>query len=139
MQLARRMMGLVALTMMVGGMVWLGAQERPAPTPKNPPLFKGEKPKKDDGTRLVRGTVRGTDERPVSGAVVKVKDTKTLAIRSFITKEDGAYSFQGLAIGTDYELRAEAGDGAQSAVKILSVYDNRREAVINLKLEAKKN
>jgi hypothetical protein len=139
MQLARRMVGLMAMTMLVGGVVWLGAQERPAPTPKNPPLFKGEKPKKDDGTRLVRGTVRGTDDRPASGAVVKVKDTKTLAIRSFITKDDGAYSFQGLSIGTDYELRAEASDGAQSAVKILSVFDNRREAVINLKLEAKGN
>lgn len=133
-----KLMALTSMTALLGCAVWLSAQERPAPTPKNPPLFKGEKKGKDDGTRVVRGVVRDPAENLLGGAVVKVKDTKTLTIRSFITKDDGAYSFQGLSIGTDYELRAEARDGSASPVKILSVYDNRREAVINLKLEAKK-
>jgi len=128
----------VSTVALLGGLVSAYAQERPAPAPKTPPLFKGDKNKKDDGTRLVRGVVRDPADGFVSGAVVKVKDTKTLTIRSFITKEDGAYSFQGLAVGTDYELQAETREGTASPVKMLSVYDNRREAIINLKLEAKK-
>lgn len=134
----RKTLGLgTGLLLLLGAFV-LTAQETPAPTPKNPPLFKGDKPKKDDGTRSVHGVVRDPGDNLVDGAVVKVKDTKTLAIRSYITKADGAYSFQGLSVGTDYELKAEVRDGASSATKVLTVYDNRREAVINLKLEAKK-
>ncbi len=126
------------LALILVSAVWTAAQERPAPTPKPPPLFKGEKNKKDDGTRMVKGVVRDASDNLFGNAVVKCKDTKTLAIRSFITKNDGAFSFQGLSVGTDYELRAEAKDGQTSPAKVLSVYDNRREAVMNLKLEPKK-
>ncbi|MBZ2185067.1 MAG: carboxypeptidase-like regulatory domain-containing protein [Bryobacter sp.] len=114
------------------------AQQLPAPTPKNPPLFKGDKNKKDDGSRVLRGVVRDPADNLAEGVVVKLKDTKSLTIRSFITKADGAYHFQGLSAGTDYELRAEKSDGAVSSTKTLSVFDTRREPVINLKLEAKK-
>ena len=114
------------------------AQETAPPATKNPPLFKGDKPKKDDGMRMVGGVVRDAEDKLKEGAVVKLKDTKSLAIRSYITKDDGGYSFQGLSVGIDYELRAETREGAASPTKILSVYDNRREAVMNLKLEAKK-
>lgn len=124
--------------LMLAASASLIAQETAPPATKNPPLFKGDKPKKDDGMRAVAGFVRDADDKLHDGAVVKLKDTKTLAIRSFITKQDGSYSFQGLSVGIDYELRAETREGAASQTKILSVYDNRREAVINLKLEAKK-
>lgn len=133
----RRLLTLFSIATLLGGVVWLSAQERPAPTPKPPPLFKGDKPKKDDGTRMVKGVVRDPADNLFENAVVKCKDTKTLSIRSYITKGDGAFSFQGLSVGTDYELRAETKDGLTSPAKILSVYDNRREAVVNLKLEAK--
>ncbi len=126
------------LILTLGCSVWMAAQERPAPAPKPPPLFKGDKNKKDDGTRMVKGVVRDPADNLFENAVVKCKDTKTLAIRSYITKDDGAFSFQGLSVGTDYELRAETKDGLTSPAKVLSVYDNRREAVMNLKLEPKK-
>ena len=134
----RKLSILTALGFLLGCAVWMAAQERPAPTPKTPPLFKGDKNKKDDGTRMVKGVVRDPADNLFENAVVKCKDTKTLAIRSYITKDDGAFSFQGLSVGTDYELRAEAKDGLTSPAKVLSVYDNRREAVMNLKLESKK-
>jgi hypothetical protein len=114
------------------------AQQLPAPQTPNPPLFKGEKPKKEDNTRSVSGVVRDADDNLTNGAIVKIKDTKSLAIRSFITKEDGAYNFQGLSNSVDYELHAETRDGDTSATKTLTVYDNRKAAIINLKLEAKK-
>lgn len=84
-------------------------------------------------TRTVQGTVSDGQDQPVDGAVVQLKNTKTLQIRSFITKERGAYYFHGLSPDVDYELRAEH-QGASSPTRTLSSFDNRRQAVINLKL-----
>ncbi len=118
--------------------IGLVAQQLPAPQTPNPPLFKGEKPKKDDASRAISGVVRDPDDKLLADAIVKLKDTKTLSIRSFITKDDGAYNFQGLSASVDYEIKAETRDGASSATKVLTVYDTRKAAVINLKIEAKK-
>lgn len=130
----------LGLGLMMGSVAYLAAQlpTEPGAPKAPPPLFKGERQKKDDRMRQVAGVVRDAGDKPVGSAVVKVKDMKSLAIRSFITKENGQYSFQGLSVGVDYELRAETSDGSMSSAKILSVYDSRREAVINLKLENKK-
>ncbi len=129
---------MLGVGMLLGSALYLAAQESPLPQKAPPPLFKGDRPKKDDNTRQVAGVVRDPAEKPAESAVVKLKDMKSLAIRSFITKDNGQYSFQGLSTGIDYEIQAETKDGSASPVKVLSVYDNRREAVVNLKLEAKK-
>jgi type 1 fimbria pilin len=88
-------------------------------------------------TRSVQGTVADTTNKPVDGAVVQLKDTKTLQIRSFITKGDGLYHFHGLSSNVDYELRADH-QGSSSSNKTLSSFDDRKQAVVNLKLDAKK-
>jgi hypothetical protein len=126
---------------LIGGMMAaaMWGQQLPAPETKNPPLFRGEKPKKEDNLRSVSGVVRDGEDKLMAGAIVKIKDTKTLTIRSFITKDDGAFNFQGLSQSVDYELKAETREGAASATKILTVYDERKAAIINLKVEAKKN
>jgi hypothetical protein len=95
-----------------------------------------KKSKKDADTtvRSVQGVVDDADGAPVSGGVVHLKNTKTLQIRSFITKEDGSYAFHGLSTNVDYELKAEH-QNASSDVKTLSVFDSRSNAVINLKLK----
>jgi hypothetical protein len=93
--------------------------------------------KQQDATvRSVEGTVSDAAGAPVTGAVVHLKNTKTLQIRSFISKEDGSYAFHGLSTNVDYELKAEH-QGAASDVKTLSVFDSRNKAVINLKLNNK--
>lgn len=109
------------------------------PKQNNPPLFGGDKRKKDDEgkTRSLSGVVRDEQENPADGAVVQLKDTKSLQVRSFITKEDGTFQFHGLSADVDYQVKAER-KGAASGVKTLSVFDSRRAAIINLKLEAKK-
>ncbi len=84
-------------------------------------------------TRSVEGTVTNAAGAPVAGAVVQLKNTKTLQVRSFISKEDGSYAFHGLSTNVDYELKAEYRN-ASSDVKTLSVFDSRNKAVINLKL-----
>jgi hypothetical protein len=105
--------------------------------PSPPPWFKGEKKDKDDGkVRAVEGAVRDANDNPVARAVVKLKNLKTLQIRSYYTKADGRYMFSGLAADNEYELRADF-QGATSNPKILSVFDSREKAVINLKLEPK--
>jgi hypothetical protein len=87
-------------------------------------------------TRSLQGIVSSAEGAPIDQAVVQLKDTKTLAIRSFITRQDGSYHFHGLSTDTDYEVRAE-NKGATSDSKTLSSFDSRKEAVINLKLGKK--
>jgi hypothetical protein len=93
--------------------------------------------KKTEATRSVQGTVTAADDSPVSGAVVQLKNTKTLQVRSFITQEDGMYHFYDLSLDIDYELKADY-QGASSSAKTLSSFDSRTQTVLNLKLNPKK-
>ena len=87
----------------------------------------------DMNTRIVQGVVTDAHNQPVANAVVQLKDTKTLQVRSFITQEDGAYHFAGLSTNVDYELKARTEDAASGA-KTLSVFNSRKTPVVNLKL-----
>jgi len=99
------------------------------------PVF-SQSPKKGEDTRVrsVQGSVTNAAGEAVTGAVVQLKNTKTLQIRSFITKEQGEYFFNGLSPDVDFELRAE-GTGSASGIKTLSSFDGRKQAVLNLKLD----
>ncbi|HEY1238901.1 MAG TPA: carboxypeptidase-like regulatory domain-containing protein [Bryobacteraceae bacterium] len=87
-------------------------------------------------TRSVQGTVTNAEEMPVSGAVVQLKNTKTLQIRSFITQDQGSYYFNGLSTDVDYELKADS-QGLTSGTKTLSSFDSRKQATLNLQLKKK--
>lgn len=87
-------------------------------------------------TRSVQGGVTDASGAPVDQAVVQLKDTKSLSVRSFITRQDGTYHFHGLSTDIDYELRADY-QGASSGTKTLSSFDSRKQAVIDLKLSKK--
>jgi hypothetical protein len=91
---------------------------------------------KDSATRSVQGSVSNPDDSAVAGAVVQIKNMKTLQIRSFITLEDGTYHFFELSPDVDYELKADF-KGSSSGLKTLSSFDSRKKAVINLKLSKK--
>lgn len=97
---------------------------------------KKDKPR-DRSHRDVAGIVMLQDESPVSGAVVKLKNLRSLQVRSFITQADGKYVFQNLSSSVDFELRAEY-KGMASANRSLTIYDTRLDPVINLKLEPAK-
>ena len=98
--------------------------------------FAAAKKGEDQNVRSVQGTVFDANDAGVNGAVVQLKNTKTLQIRSFITKENGAYYFHGLSPDVDYELKAD-NQGTSSPTKTLSSFDSRKEAVINLKFPKK--
>ncbi len=100
--------------------------------------FPPKKKEKDDPTiRIVQGTVRDASDQFAPAAVVQIKNMKTLQIRSFITKEDGKFMFNNLARDVDYEVKAE-GKGFVSAAKTVSTFDDRKVAVVNLKLDTAK-
>jgi hypothetical protein len=95
--------------------------------------------KKDENAniRSVQGVVSSAQGEALNGAVVQLKNTKTLQIRSFITRDNGAYYFHGLNTDVGYEIRADF-DGASSKARTLSSFDTRKQPVVNLKLEQKK-
>src|ERR1700710_3046297 len=95
----------------------------------NPVFAQG---KEDTAPKSVQGTVSDSSDKPVDGSVVQLKDTKTLQVRSFITKGDGVYHFHGLNPNVDYEVKADY-QGASSSSKTISSFDSKKQAVVNLK------
>jgi hypothetical protein len=88
--------------------------------------------------RTVRGVVvEKSSESPVPSAVVFLRNARTNAVRSYIADEEGNYRFSGLDPNVDYEIHAEK-DGAKSPTRTVSSFDNKKEIVINLRLEKKK-
>ena len=97
----------------------------------------GKKDKNEDANaRSVQGVVMDPTDKPVTGAVVQLKDMRTLQIRSFLTLEDGSYHFSGLKTDVDYQVKAEY-SGMSSPTRTVSVFDNRKVSIVNLKLEKK--
>ena len=94
------------------------------------------KDKEDPTVRSLQGQVNDPDDKPVAGAVVQLKDTRTLQVRSFITQDTGEYRFSGLRADTDYEIKADY-NGMSSDTKRLSNFDTRKIALVNLKLNKK--
>lgn len=88
----------------------------------------------ESATRTVEGRVTNAENQPVTDAVVQLKNTKTLEIRSFITQADGKYHFAGLQTDVEYELKADH-DGVSTSWKSLSVFNSKKTPVINLKLK----
>ena len=88
----------------------------------------------DTGTRSAQGVVTDASGKPVAGAVVQLKDTKSLQIRSFRTEADGGYHFAGLSTNVEYELEAKY-DGSTSGKKTLTVFNTDKVATVNLKLK----
>ncbi len=83
--------------------------------------------------RTVDGTVQEKDGAPVKGAVVHLKDTRSLTQKSYITAEDGSFRFAQLSPNTDYEVWAD-NQGKKSAVKSISSFDSKNAFTVVLKM-----
>ena len=86
--------------------------------------------------RTLIGHVLNDREQPLQKAIVYLKNTKTLAIKTYISEADGAFRFSGLAPNIDYEIYAEH-EGGRSDAKTLSGFDSRREVNVTLKIKGK--
>lgn len=85
-------------------------------------------------SRTLIGHVLTKQDDPIQKAVVYLKNTKNLVIKTYITDADGSYRFPGLATNVDYEVYAEH-QGARSDTKTLSGFDSRKQANITLRIK----
>ncbi|MSV35092.1 MAG: carboxypeptidase regulatory-like domain-containing protein [Bryobacterales bacterium] len=95
-----------------------------------------EERRAEANSRAVQGLVTSAGDQPVTGAVVQLKDMRTLQVRSYITQSDGAYHFSGLRMDIEYQVTAKSGD-ATAGPRSLSIFDTRKDAVMHLKLDKK--
>jgi len=87
--------------------------------------------------RVVQGRVTDKADTALKGVIVYLKDTRSLAVKSNITDEAGAYRFGQLDPNTDYEIWAES-NGKKSATKTISSFDSKSQFYINLKIDTGK-
>jgi Carboxypeptidase regulatory-like domain len=94
------------------------------------------KDKNEAQGKNLTGQVLGQGDAPLPDAIVYLKNTKTLAVKSFIAEKDGGYRFHGLSPNVDYEIYAEY-QGQKSSLKTLSSFDNRANVTLNLHINPK--
>jgi hypothetical protein len=87
--------------------------------------------------RTIEGRVHDKNDAPLKGAVVYLKDSRTLAVKSFISDDEGTFHFGQLSQNTDYELYAEF-EGKRSKSKNVSSFDNKNDFNFTLKIETGK-
>jgi hypothetical protein len=88
-------------------------------------------------TRTLSGVVLDKSDAPVSNAVVYLKNTKSLVVKTVIAGNDGSYRFPELSPNVDYEVYAQR-EGKKSDTKVLSQFDDRQKANIVLRINMNK-
>ena len=83
--------------------------------------------------RSVTGTVTDKGGGNLKGAVVHLKDTRSLAQRTFITADDGAFRFAQLSATTDYDIWADL-NGKKTSTKSISSFDTKKTIDVSLKM-----
>ena len=101
------------------------------------PLDAQKKKKKPAPSRSVKGLVMDQSENSLDGAVVQLKNTRSLVVKSFITPADGSYYFHGLDFSTDYEMVARYKEDS-SRKRTVSSLDGRDEVIYNFKIKLEK-
>ncbi len=93
---------------------------------------------KDAEVRTVHGGVLDKSDNIVNGGVVYLQNKKTMVIRTYISDDQGQYTFSGLDPNVDYEIHAEL-NGLTSITRTISSFDSRKDIVVTLKLDRKKS
>ena len=84
--------------------------------------------------RTVEGRVTDKGGTALKGATVFLKDGHTLAVRSYLSGDDGGYRFGQLSPNTDYQVWAES-EGRKSSVKTISSFDSKQQVTLDLKID----
>lgn len=87
--------------------------------------------------RTVEGIVRSKSGAPIQGAVVYLKDTRSLAVKSYLSDPDGHFHFRQLSLSTDYDLWAEL-KGKRSKTKSISQFNSKPDLHYTLKVDTAK-
>jgi len=88
----------------------------------------------DQQLRNVTGQVIDRGDHPLENAVVYLQNSRTLAVKTFITDNTGNYRFHGLAPNTDYQIHAEY-KGQKSDTKTVSAFDSRTDVTLHLRIK----
>lgn len=94
----------------------------------------GRSKEPEDHTRTLNGHVYNGQDQPIPKAIVYLKNTKTLQVKTYISEADGSYHFPALSPTIDYEVSAEH-NGVRSDTKTLSAFDSRKIVNINLRVK----
>jgi hypothetical protein len=85
--------------------------------------------------RVVQGKVEQASGSLAQGAIVYIKNAKTLEVRTYISTADGSYRFGQLNPDANYTVWAEY-QGKKSKEKTISSFDTKKIFNILLKIEA---
>jgi len=128
----------VLILLTLSSSTFLAASQRPPGDPSKHESSKWEAFKKypsdkPQTERTLRGTVTFSDDAPVVGAVVTIRNTKTGKELSTPTLADGQYRFTGLDVKVDYEVQASF-KKEKTAVRTLSYLNEAKAPAINFQL-----
>ena len=85
--------------------------------------------------RVVQGKVEMANGRMAKGAIVYIKNAKTLEVRTYISTADGSYRFGQLNPDADYTVWAEY-QGKKSKERSISSFDSKKTFNILLKISS---
>jgi hypothetical protein len=85
--------------------------------------------------RVVQGKVELSSGGMAKGAIVYLKNGKTLEVRTYISTADGSYRFGQLNSDADYTVWAEY-QGKKSKEKTISSFDTKAVYNVLLKIDA---
>jgi hypothetical protein len=83
--------------------------------------------------RVVQGKVQLSSGSMVKGAIVYIKNAKTLEVRTYISTADGSYRFGQLSPDADYTVWAEY-QGKKSKERSISSFDTKKVFNIPLRI-----
>lgn len=85
--------------------------------------------------RVVQGKVELASGGMAKGAIVYIKNGKTLEVRTYISTDDGSYRFGQLNSDADYTVWAEY-QGKKSKEKTISSFDTKKVFTVVLRIGA---
>jgi hypothetical protein len=88
----------------------------------------------DQQLKNVTGEVLDRADHPIENAIVYLQDSRTMAVKTFITDNTGNYRFHGLSPNIDYQVHAEY-KGQKSDTKTVSAFDSRTNVTLHLRIK----
>ena len=89
------------------------------------------------GQKTVDGKVVGSNNQPISEAIIYLKNGKTGDIKSFISSADGSFRFGQLSPDIDYEIWSEY-QRKKSPTKTISSFDSKKQLSYVLRVDTGK-
>jgi hypothetical protein len=87
--------------------------------------------------RTIEGIVCNSEGAPIPGAVVYLQDSKSLAVKSYLSDSQGRFHFRELSMSVDFDLWAEM-NGKRSKTKSISQFNSKTDLQFKLKLPVAK-